>query len=367
MARMKKDLSKQCKCKKKPGSDYCGRHIKCNNISRIDGTSDSTDKPKSLYDLIIKHNITTCSDLIKLNTLTKCDLQSILQSYKQSVLGKKQNILHAIFKDVSLLLPYLSDISKIVTLQKMCRGWYTRYINRLRGPALLRRSICVNQDDFMTFDPIKDIPMELFISIAHDSKIYGFDIRSLHSLSMHSNQLIYENPYTRSPFTTSIIHKIDKLKSNLQVRGISIYHEEEQHNSPDIEMKRKTVKIFQKLDELDNYTDVDWFLNLNITYLKLYYKFLEDIWNYRAELTKEAKNKIVPNSNNLFKLSVKQVYGIHDKLKVQNICLNNILRLIDSGINHSCKTTGSIYVLTAFTMVSTSAAQAYPHLVQHDT
>ena len=36
MARMKKDLSKQCKCKKKPGSDYCGRHIKCNNISRID-------------------------------------------------------------------------------------------------------------------------------------------------------------------------------------------------------------------------------------------------------------------------------------------------------------------------------------------
>lgn len=375
MARTKKDLSKQCKYKKKPGSDYCGMHIKCNNISRINGSTGQTRSTRityysnSLYDLIINYNLTNFSDLIKINKLTKNHSQVILRSYKSSLCDKpstKKNIMHTILKDISLLLPYIHHISKIVTLQKTVRGWRVRYINCLRGPALLNRSICVNQDDFMTFDSILDIPNQLFISILHDTKIYGFNIRSLHSLSLHSNHIIYENPYTRIPFDAHIIHKIDKLKAVLKNRSISIYHEEEQNNSPEIEMKRKTVKIFQKMDELDNYTDVSWFLNLNIIYLKLYYKFLEDIWNYRAELTSDEKKKIVPNINNLFKLSVKHVNNIPDKLKVQNICLDNILMLIDNGISQSYKTTGSIYVLTAFTMVSASAAEAYPHLIQHD-
>ena len=63
------------------------------------------------------------------------------------------------------------------------------------------------------------------------------------------------------------------------------------------------ITVFQKIDDLNTAaggTDMDWFLNLPITHLKIFYKELEDIWNYRAELTPTMKSRIVPN-NNIFK------------------------------------------------------------------
>ena len=55
-------------------------------------------------------------------------------------------------------------------------------------------------------------------------------------------------------------------------------------------MKDKAHHIFHRIDLLGNYTDVNWFLDLNIYQLKTLYREAEDIWNYRAQhLTPEIK------------------------------------------------------------------------------
>ena len=379
MARMKKDPTKQCQFRKKNGCDYCGRHKNSSTIFRIDEPYVLKDKGKTLsdkkspiltlQDIMRVYKIMTCSDICRIKNITKRIATTVLKSYNPLLdlkYLKKQDLINIIINDISKLLPYVSHQTELIKIQKMFRAYYVRYINKLRGPGLFHRQKCINREDFMTFDLIQDIPIELFISINQNNTLYGFDIRSINSLSLHSVDTNYENPYTREKFDSHIIHTIDTLKRICTEKKIPIMYKNEENIAPEIEIKRKAVNIFQKIDELDNYTDVTWFLNLNKKYLKIYYKLLEDIWNYRAELSIEAKKQIVPNIHELFKLSVKQVYDIHDKIKLQHICLDTILLLIDSGINQSNKVTGSIYVLTAFTMVSSRAAQAYPHLVQYE-
>ena len=64
----------------------------------------------------------------------------------------------------------------------------------------------------------------------------------------------------------------------------------------------KILTICQEIDILGNYTDVNWFLDLNLYQLKTLYREAEDIWNYRAQhLTPEIKRKHIPN-NDAFKL-----------------------------------------------------------------
>ena len=116
----------------------------------------------------------------------------------------------------------------------------------------------------------------------------------------------------------------------------------------------KVVTIFQKIDLLNvvaGGVDTTWFTNLNLIQLKLLYKILEDIWNYRAELTSEKKNIIVLESV-MFDKSVKYVYSIYSKSTIQHIILDEIDALISSAVNNNDKITGSYFVLTALVEVS---------------
>ena len=56
-------------------------------------------------------------------------------------------------------------------------------------------------------------------------------------------------------------------------------------------------------------TDTKWFTNLSFIKLKNYYRILEDIWNYRAELTQTQKLDIVPQ-NNLFTHSIAYIFNL---------------------------------------------------------
>ena len=128
----------------------------------------------------------------------------------------------------------------------------------------------------------------------------------------------------------------------------------------------KMITIFQKIDLLDvvaSGIDTKWFTDLNLLQLKIFYKVLEDIWNYRAELTNEHKNKIVPDKQ-MFVNSVKKIYSLHSKTKLQDIILNEIDNLVSSANNNNDRITGSYFVLTALVEVSQDCANELPWLVQ---
>ena len=97
-------------------------------------------------------------------------------------------------------------------------------------------------------------------------------------------------------------------------------------------MKDKAHHIFHRIDILGNYTDVNWFLDLNLYQLKTLYKEAEDIWNYRAQhLTAEIKRKHIPN-NDAFKLKPYKINAMTNKLQIQNIILDEFNNE-DSQIN----------------------------------
>ena len=91
---------------------------------------------------------------------------------------------------------------------------------------------------------------------------------------------------------------------------------------------------------------------------------LEDIWSYRAELTPSQQLEIVP-TNNLFIKSVKDIYLIFNKIKLQNIILDEIDILISSSSNEEHRITGGYYVLTALVEISIDCAECMPWLIQY--
>ena len=90
---------------------------------------------------------------------------------------------------------------------------------------------------------------------------------------------------------------------------------------------------------------------------------MEDIWNFRAQLTPDIKKKIVPD-NNIFKLSVNMVYHVFDKKKLRYIILNEIDKLVSSGETEADRNLGALWVLTALTIVSPDCASTLPWLIQ---
>lgn len=257
-----------------------------------------------------------------------------------------------------------SNINAIIKIQYFVRKYMSCFINNKYGCALKNRKISTNDTDFYTFDDIDDIPVKYFISYKEDNFMYSFDIRSLECLFERFN---YVNPYNRKPFAEGFItlvnnrvSKINELKKKQEEKE-KRKHKKSKEN-PEIITKLRTTDLFLKMDTLDQYTDVKWFNDLAINELKKYYGLLEDIWNYRLQLSPEQKKKIVKNPN-IFNISVREVYDKRSINEIRNIILDQIEMLITEGDTREDKITGCMYVLTAFVKVSRSARENLPWLL----
>ena len=76
------------------------------------------------------------------------------------------------------------------------------------------------------------------------------------------------------------------------------------------------------MDDLKQYTQCSWFLDLNILQLKELYKQLEDLWNYRINMTINEKKRYVKNGI-LFADKVQVINKVNSKIKLGNILLDN--------------------------------------------
>ena len=93
---------------------------------------------------------------------------------------------------------------------------------------------------------------------------------------------------------------------------------------------QKVIQIFQKIDELNYNTNIDWFNKLSMYQLKILYRELEDIWNYRAQLTDDTKKNIIGN-NKIFTFHYKEMMSIKSLEKLRDIVLTDINILISNG------------------------------------
>ena len=233
-----------------------------------------------------------------------------------------------------------TDIDKVIYIQSLIRGKLTR--------KKLNTIQCNNDEDFYTYDLIKDIPVKYFYSYVDDSGFrWGFDIRSLEKLL----SMGYPNPYTTEELPESIIsyikERLIQLKKDPSYENLTDTIERDRKET----IKQRIVDICSLIEQSGHTCQIEWFSSLRINKLKELYRQLEDIWNYRAQLSEEMKCKICPPNANIFKTPMVEVLNYNCKEELQELILHEINKF-NHAENISDRNLGFMYFLIALSRVS---------------
>ena len=287
-------------------------------------------------------------------------LKEMCKHYKLKKSGNKGQLINRIYN-------YLRLSHYTLKIQQIWRGYiYRKYIKGI-GPGFKDRKKCNNQTDFYSLQPLHEIPYNQFFSYMDEDKfIYGFDILSLYNLIKKMKRKNARNPYNRNKIPKLIINNMLfhielsytlNIPLNLQIEKYENFCKEEQ-------LEMEILELFQEIDNLGNYTNMQWFLNLNRNQLIRYCRELHDIWMYRAELSQDTRRDICPPTGNPFQqinFATITHIGFHE---LRELTLNMMKKLVRSGINRDNQCLGTYYLLSALTLVNDEAAIALPWLYE---
>jgi hypothetical protein len=326
---------------------------------------------------------------VSLNSYKIPDLKIIAKQHNLHVTGTKPIL-------IDRIITHFKKTKNVILIQSIYRGWVTRLSMKLRGPAFKNRTLCVNDKDFITMEPLNEIPVYNFFSYEDDKHFkYGFDITSLIQSLKQNGKL--ENPYNRERISSSIINIIRKLyrlsfivfadfknenekptpvqnNRNRQINNnvrqpINNYNPEQQNrinrlhehrlNNP---LSQRITDLFLELDHLGNYTNANWFNLSTANYVRLY-RHLYDIWFLRTQMSRETRYNICPlqtpfsgERNIILELDY-----------VKNACVEVFENLVFTGSDDEHRRLGAFHALTALTIVSADARQAMPWLYESVT
>jgi len=286
-------------------------------------------------------------------------------------------------------------ISKTVQLQKIYRGYLVRESGRLRGKALKNREICVNSSDFYSLEPIEDIDPRLFFSYKDDKDFwYGFDITSIFSLISKTSRSNIINPYNREKISQTVINDIYSLGHKVCILFPNIMSETMINEKPTIvnnlqplnlatsniinrlttpEISRLIVnressvqvrmqELFMEIDQLGNYTRVEWFSSLTqINYMRLY-RIVYNIWR---RLTPVVRNRICISGDPFLNIFREPTYNDNIGFeRIQEACLRVFENMVFTGVDIEYRKIGALHVLSALTIVSMDARHSIPWLYE---
>ena len=379
-------------------------------------------RASKLSDISDSHRV--YSDFIKkgkpLTSLKKGDLSDILRSYKSSISFDRENYytrgeireIKASY-DFSLSGKKTDLVCRVekmflkeklaIFMQKVIRGSYVRKLMRLRGPALKNRSICVNDTDFYSLEPLKEIPLESFYSYKGSGNfVYGFDVSSLLTLLKNTKRL--QNPYNResmerevndiyyvarlsklvhtseqkdvfnAPAPTRVqtlqyqvatpsLSRLINVGNNIEYDHLSVINKLNEIRSRSMEDRIRSA--FMEIDQLGFYTQSSWFSNLQRFNFIRFFSSLYDIWHYRAQLSFETKRKICPLQDPFIRIMREPMqYSALSEEQIRSMSIEVIEDMIYTGIDNDNKSLGAFHVLSALTLVSIPARDNMPWLYE---
>ena len=251
----------------------------------------------------------------------------------------------------------------ITKFQAVFRGWYLRKINTLRGQGYKYPSKCNNEEDVYTFEPIREIHPNDFFSITDpDGFIYGFHIETIYKYITIKKGEPITNPYNKNLITNETINNIEKVYRYCKRAGIKNEIQNCLPQDSAFLLRNRVLQVFQKMDDLNNYTDINWFYTLDHRQtLKLVFN-IKDLFEYRMELQNAKKYKIVRGGLIFIKSSTYYKNLPFEKLRYEII--QEFDRLVSEGETRDDRYLGSLIILSAFVELVPSCALAYPWLVQ---
>ena len=301
--------------------------------------------------------ISRYSDYSKLRN-SNYTLIELKEIYKRFKIKWKQKIKKDIVEDCYTHLKNHHFASKI---QRFLSNYFIKIFNKTQGPARLKREICNNVEDFLTTETMKEIDYYFFLSYRDtDGFVYGFNVISIYNLILKRDT---KNPYTRNEFSMELIEMVIKrIEYNRILK--KVHHD---ISPTQLTANNKLITLFQKIDLLGNYTQVEWLISLSPFYIRRFILELYDIWDYRSQLTKEMKINICPPLGYPFKDIPMHVIQNNHNISLENLknyCSIIIHQLINSSSERENQSLGAIYVLSALTLVNPNAAESMPWLYQ---
>ena len=335
--------------------------------------------------------------------ISKCkilQLKAIAKKNKLPVSGTKPIL-------ISRVKQFFIESHASSLIQKIFRGHLVRHSFIIRGPGFKDLKKCVNDTDFITLDPLDEIPFHDFYSYQDSAGfIYGFAVSSLISLFRKKGRLT--NPYNREKIDSKNMNDIVALYKLKSILFSSLQREHGKPTENRVEISNNTQQrqsnytmtpmrelrhtnavinnsfsnvenrelvermreiqekplpirvqeLFMEIDQLGNYTQSTWFNNLTTHDYFRYYRYLHDIWNYRGQLSNETKRNICsitdPFRNNYLVRNTAMLE--HEQIK--KMCLNVIEHMIYTGVDIEYRKLGALHVLSALTIVSVPARQS---------
>jgi hypothetical protein len=137
------------------------------------------------------------------------ELKDVVKHYRLARTGNKNVLIERIEN-------HFSKMIMATNIQKIFRGFIVRLSFQLRGDAFKTRTLCVNDTDFISLEPLSEIPFEQFFSFKDSSNfIYGFNISSLIQLMKNTGQI--SNPYNRTKLDIQVVVTIIRLNNIIQI------------------------------------------------------------------------------------------------------------------------------------------------------
>jgi len=302
-------------------------------------------------------------------------------------------------------------LDKVIKLQKWIKMRLSLFNKKLHGIALVRRSLCVNDSDFVSLDDIKDISLVDFVSFQDACGfVYGFNLDSVVDLILksdehfietfkknyhgdgnwnlcyrqfirilynHYNKIKINNPYTRDilpgEFKLNVFRlyarKIYSIKPNQNTTGnntLTMVNGAISGNGGNdgdhrMRVRNKCFAIFQKIDMFGYMTDITWLMDENVKNIKLFYKKLAFQWNLEFGLDNTARYRIA-RTHNLFNNLHEVMLSRLDKYNLLDKILDILNILVSNGESESDKNTGAILILYGLAAINRRCIEANPWL-----
>jgi len=361
-----------------------------------------------------------------INKIKLPDLKKTLKFYKNSMVIPNKSTLEirnakcairtihdfALVGNKKILQERLTNYFKqeflAIKIQKIVRQYFVKKLFILIGPGFKNIQLCVNRTDFSTLEPLNELSIYDFYSYKDSNdKIYGFQLSSLEMLIKKRRHKLLQNPFTREDINY-LLEDIRKLRRINQIiltkyipkkrvivkqnvkptPRVRNNNSRNNHTTRIQEMlfiehnydcetmftfirttrnktiQERTQQLFVEIDSLGNYSNYEWFSNLDRRGYIRYFRILRDIWIYRAQIPTTIKFKICPlwdpfliltDIHSLNELSIEQL---------QKLCLSVMEDMVYTGLHQEFKTLGALHVLSVLTIVSHGARIALPWLYE---
>lgn len=247
------------------------------------------------------------------------------------------------------------QLKKVQKIQSYFREKKKQQYSRLRGEGFVNPEICQNDTDFFSYETWKEIdPLYFFSYRDHSGFVWFFDLRSFQKL-VDVNQ---GNPYTREEFPDIIKENASRLIQTFHI----IVNEDPhiQYKNRKQKIKQMCIDIFSRIEQTGYECNFEWFLKLRHSQLKALYRNLEDLWNYRAQLSSQIKSNISPPCGLVFNTPVLEVMqmGAQD---IQELLLCEVKKF-ESARTDSDQKLGYMYFIIGLGSVSQECHFSHPWL-----